>query len=173
MRGSRILNIAEDLKGMPVVDSESALVLGNTIDLIIKADEGRVLGLMVEALNGIEFSLESADYHIHHEIPVVLTSRSAIKSFDHFPQWSMSEVCKCTDLIGAGVETATGGVVGTIDQIYLVGDMFKILYKLNSSASIYFGREIIFLAGHFALRWAPDSRLMTIRDHSPSMSAAC
>jgi uncharacterized protein YrrD len=148
------LNVAKDLRGMPLLAVDTGAKLGEIRDAIIRPAEGRVIGVIVRTLDNGELWLRVDDITIGPD--AVMTSWESFEhAGDRFSQLA-DGVRAVDELVGSNVVTENGDLLGRISDIYIRADKTQTVYRITESKIQRFFGGGFFLPGDVTRSYAPD-----------------
>jgi uncharacterized protein YrrD len=156
----RTLNVAKDLRGMPLLAVDTGAKLGEIRDVIIQPVGGRVIGVVVRALDDGEARLRMSDIIIGPD--AVMTSWESFEYAGDRAVELAGGVRAIDEMVGSNVVTEDGDLLGRISEVYIRADKPQVAYRVTeSSIKKIFGKGF-FLPGDAARSYAPDGARMIV-----------
>jgi uncharacterized protein YrrD len=150
----RTLNVAKDLRGMPLLAVDTGEKLGEIRDAIIRPVEGGVIGMVVRTRENEELRLNINDATIGPN--AVMTSLESFEYAGERAREMAGGVRALDDLVGSNVVTEDGDLLGRISEIYITTDRPQAAYRIVESRIQKFLGGGFFLPGDVARSYAPD-----------------
>ena len=156
----RTLNVAKDLRGMPLLAADTGAKLGEIRDAVIQPTEGRVMGVVVRTLDGDDLRLRISDIVIGED--AVMTSGESFERAGDHSSVMAGGFRAVDDMVGSNVVTEDGDLLGRISEVYIRVDQPQAVYRIvESKLQKFFGRGF-YLAGAVARSFAPDGTRMIV-----------
>jgi uncharacterized protein YrrD len=150
----RALNVAKDLRGMPLIAVDTGAKLGEIRDAIIQPTEGRLTGVIVRTLDNGELWLGVDDITIGPH--AVMTSWESFGRADDRYSQLAGGVRAVDEMVGSNVVTENGDFLGRISDIYIRADKTQTVYRITESRIQKFFGGGFFLPGDVTRSYAPD-----------------
>jgi uncharacterized protein YrrD len=131
MRETRTLDVASELKGMPVLASNTSKNLGDVVDAIVHPTEGKLLGIALLTPEGEERALALGDFRIGMD--AVTAEESALCDPEIFFGMLEGGNYVCREIVGASVVTDDGNLLGRVVDVYIWAEPSKVLYRVAQS----------------------------------------
>ncbi|HEY7547355.1 MAG TPA: PRC-barrel domain-containing protein [Blastocatellia bacterium] len=131
MREMRTLDVASELKGMPVFASNTSKKLGEVTDAIVHPTEGKLLGIALLTPEGKERALALGDFQIGME--VVTAEESALSDPKILCGTPAGGNYVCREIVGASVVTDDGNLLGRVIDVYIWAEPSRVLYRVAQS----------------------------------------
>jgi uncharacterized protein YrrD len=172
----RTLNVAKDLRGMPLLAADTGVKLGEIRDAIILPIEGRVIGLLVRTLDKDVLRLRMSDIIIGQD-----AAMTSWESFEHAGDRAIEMaggVRALDEMIGSTIVTEDGDLLGRISEVYIRADKPQAIYRVAETRVQKFLGRGFFLPGDVARSYAPDGARMIVpadteeRYAAPTLSEA-
>lgn len=171
MPKARVLNIADELCRLPVLDSESAQLYGRVVEAVIHPTKGMLLGLLLQSPGGAERAIAGDDCHIFSEAGAVLVSRQSVTDRQRLAHKLADGIAVCRDLLGANVVKEDGEPLGRVTDAFLHEEYHQIFYRISNPRLQEFWGGCFYIEGHVPLTWSsPDARLI-VPEHTASIHA--
>ncbi len=162
MKQAQIINVARDLRGLPVLSSRSGQKLGQVSDAIVHPTEGSLMGLAVATFPGAERLLLAEDFFIFEEAGAVIVAEDAHMNVDKINAAIRDGVRVCHNLIGAEAITRSGRLLGRVIEVYVMEEELRMIYRVASSRlQKLFGRGF-FIAGTLPHAWSRNGARLII-----------
>src|SRR5262245_46554028 len=154
----RTMNVGE-LRGKPVLASDTAEKLGEVSDVLLHLGEGRVLGIVLRRSSGELGMLETRDFLIGHDA-VMASPGSTSRAFEE--SRGTAEVIPAQKLVGVAVVTDEGRALGRVSEVHISADRPLAVFKVveNPIQSIFKGGY--FLRGSIARALSPGGTRMIV-----------
>jgi len=156
----RTLNVAKDLRGMPLLAADTGAKLGEISDAVIHPTEGRVMGVVVRTLDGDDLRIRLGDIIIGED--AVMTSGEAFERAGDYAREMAAGFRAVDEMIGSNVVTEEGVLLGRISEVYIRVDKPQAVYRIIESRLQKFFGGGFFLAGDVARSFAPDATRMIV-----------
>jgi uncharacterized protein YrrD len=156
----RTLNVAKDLRGMPLLAVDTGAKLGEIRDAIIQPVEGRVIAVIVRTLDNDELRLRINDVIIGPD--AVMTSWESFAHAGDRSSEMTGGVRAIDELVGANIVTEDGDLLGRISEVYIRTDKPQAIYRVAESRIQKFLGRGFFLPGAAARSYAPDGVRMIV-----------
>ncbi len=131
MRETRTLDVASELKGMPVLALNTSEKLGEVVDAIVHPTEGKLLGIALRTPEGEERALALGDFQIGMD--AVTAEESALCDPETFFGTLEGGNYVCREIVGASVVTDDGNLLGRVIDVYVWAEPSKVLYRVAQS----------------------------------------
>jgi len=153
----RTLNVENDLRGMPVIESDTGNKLGEVVDALIDPLKGKVVGLSVRTGEGETSTLPA---------PRIVIGIDAIMVADidglGSPVGRIAGTPVSTGIVGTNVVTENGSLIGQVSDVYVAAERQDIVYHITESAlqDIFGGG--FYLAGNVPRAFSNDGMRMIV-----------
>jgi len=149
----QIINVARELKGSPLILSDSGRKIGQVSDAIVHPTEGSLLGLVATNL-GVERLLLAEDFHLFSATGAVIMPEDTHLNLDKINGALRDGVCVCRDLIGAEAITNSGKLLGRVIEVYVMKEELRTIYRVASSRLQRMFGGGFFVAGNLPHAWS-------------------
>lgn len=158
----KTLNVASQLKGMPVLILDLGLMLGQVEDAIVDPVEGMVLGLVLLTPGGQERWLAADDVLVFGTLGVVLMTEDAWLDTCRIQASLQGGIRVCGNLLGVEVVTNQGKLLGRVLEVYATEDELRTVYRVAPSRlQLLFGGGF-FMAGNLPCSWLEKGRRLIV-----------
>ncbi len=154
----RTLDVAKDLRKMPLIAADTGAKLGELRDAIIQPVEGRVMGVVVHTLDGNDMRLRIDDIIIGQD--AVMTSLDSFEYAGERASGMADGVRAIDELVGSNVVTEDGDLLGRISEVYIRADKPQAAYRIAESRLQKFLGKGFFLPGEVARSYSLEGRRM-------------
>lgn len=164
MKQFSILNIASQLKKMPVTLPETGETVGQVRDVVIHPTEGRVLGLILQSARGGTCAATANDFFIFSRDNVVVILEGALS--DQSGAWQKMEdgIRVCREIIGTSIVTEKGKYIGYVSEVLIVEEPLQAVYQVIESLwQKYFGRGF-YISADLPYAWSRDGTRFFVRE---------
>jgi sporulation protein YlmC with PRC-barrel domain len=153
----RTLNVG-DIRGKPVLASDTAEKLGEVADVLLHLGEGRVLGILIRRSSGELGVLETRDFIIGHDA-IMASPGAASRTFEGS---TAEQGMPAQRLVGAAVVTDEGRALGRVSEVHISAERPVAAFKVaeNPIQSIFHGGY--FLRASVARALSPDGTRMIV-----------
>lgn len=159
MHEKSALNLTKELKGKAVLASDTAEKLGDIEDVIIHPLDGRVLGVILNAVDDGPRLLAARDFLIGKDAVMAVSSAAVYSAESREP---FAEGVNASELVGASVVTEDGKLLGQISEVYVSVFRPVIAYRIAGSTLQRFFGGGFFLPGNAPRAYAPDGRRVIV-----------
>jgi sporulation protein YlmC with PRC-barrel domain len=129
MLEKRILNVEKDLKGMAVLKIDGRK-MGEVIDAVIHAVEGKMLGLIIRTPEGENHILISSNFIIG--VDAIMADAKA--RFEEIPSPHLERgVPALGAIVGTNLITEEGRLVGRVNEVYISTKQPYAVYRIVES----------------------------------------
>lgn len=149
MQQEQTINIADQLRGMPVREEGTEQMLGRLADIVIHPTEGTMLGLILQTVGGNSLSLATS--HLCIDTADINTASITIRDSDRLNTPLSGGVRVWGELIGACVVTEEGLLLGHVREIHLWSERqryFSVVYRVSGTLLQRLFAQSFFLPGH-------------------------
>ncbi|MEP7337663.1 MAG: PRC-barrel domain-containing protein [Acidobacteriota bacterium] len=166
---AQIINVARELRGMPIIFSESGQKHGQVSDAIVHTTEGSLMGLVI-SFGGSERLLVADDFYIFGSAGAVIVAEDAHLNMDKINAAIRDGVRVCRNLIGAEAITKSGRLLGRVTEVYVLEEQLLIIYRVASSwLQEMFGGGF-FIAGNLPHAWSRNGARLIVKAEAPGRS---
>jgi sporulation protein YlmC with PRC-barrel domain len=148
------MNLDKELKGMPVIMSNTGNKIGEVSDALIRVTDGTVLGLIIRTPKGQEGTMAARDLIIGED--AVMAAEGA-----RFVEQEMSGsfddgVPALREIVGKNVVTDSGRLLGRLSEVYISSEVPRAAYKVAESPLQQFLGRGFFVAGDLPIAYSRD-----------------
>jgi sporulation protein YlmC with PRC-barrel domain len=167
----KALNVAGQLRGMPVIVPDRAQRLGQVSDAILHPTEGRMLGLVLHSLTGEEQLLKADDFSICGAVGAVLAEGHSLADAESLKEALSGGVQVCRELIGASVITDAGRLLGRVSEVHILEEQLWSFYRVaGSKLQELFGGGF-FIASNVPRAWSHRGSRLIVPANTPQRQA--
>lgn len=153
MTPENVLNLAREVKGMPVVILQRGQLLGTVMDTIVHPTDGVVMGLVLVNGAGEEQLLPANDCFVYRESNVVVVTPDAWEELPPTPNTLAAGVRVCKTLLDVEVITNQGQSLGRVVEVYATEVELRTIYRVATYRLRFFVRGGLFLPGDLPIAW--------------------
>lgn len=159
-RQERIINVDSQLRGMPVITSDTGERIGDITDAIVSPTEGRMLGVSIRTPHreerGVPVSLLTIGQDAVMVRGAIGDDRDAVRE----ELWSGAMAGR--DLGGASVVTEDGTLLGRVSDVFISTEDLRVAFRVvESTVQQLFGGGF-YLAGAVPTSYAPDGTRLIV-----------
>ncbi len=153
-QNSKVINVENELKGRPMITSETGQKLGEVVDAIVQPTSGAFLGLAIRTPKGEERGVPGSFLTIGPDAVMV---RGVIsEDRDDVAREIQSGELALHDLVNTSVVTDDGVHLGRISEVWLDVDNGRVAYRIIESSLQRLFNGGFFVAGDVPTSFAPD-----------------
>lgn len=157
---NRTMNVETQLKGMPVITTDTGERLGEVIDAIVDPTEGTVLGLALKSNEDENRAVPASMFRIGVDA-VMVTGRIG-RDRDKIRKDLSRGVMACGDLVGTSVVSEDGTNLGSVREVYISTDGNRDALRIvESSLQQLFGGGF-YVPGDLPRSYAGDGGRMIV-----------
>jgi sporulation protein YlmC with PRC-barrel domain len=119
------------LRRMTIFALDTGQKLGNVMDAIVCLARGQLLGIVLRTPEGNDLALSTRDFIISNGF--IFGEDAALCEIEMLRTKHGSDVCNCTELLGATVVTNGGDWVGRIVEIHISVERARMVYRVVKS----------------------------------------
>ncbi len=164
MKPEKVLNIAQEIKGMPVIMLERGQRLGRIVDVIIHPTEGVVTGLVVSNEQGEERLLLAADCFVFQELGVAMVTPEGWDESQQMPEGLQGGLRICEQLQRLEVLTKNGKSLGQVVAVYATEVELRTIYRVATYRLRLFERSVFFIPGNLPQAWVKQRGRLIVSD---------
>jgi sporulation protein YlmC with PRC-barrel domain len=153
MKSENTLNLAQAIKGMPVLMLQRGARLGTIVDAIVHPTEGLVQGFVLVNGAGQERLLRATDCLVYREPGVVVVTPDAWDEMEQTPAPLVLGVRVCETLLDVEVITNRGRSLGRVVEVYATEEELRTIYRVATYRWRFFVRGGFFLPGTLPVAW--------------------
>lgn len=157
VKPENVFNLAQEVKGMPVIMLQRGQPMGIVVDVLIHPTEGFVMGLVLVNGDGQERLLLANDCFVYRDSNVVVVTPDAwLDALEATPAMRATlaaGVRVCETLLDAEVITNRGKSLGRIAEVYATEGELRTIYRVATYRLRFFVRGGFFLPGDLPLAW--------------------
>lgn len=127
----RILNVARQLRGMPVIAPDDGRRLGLVVDAFVHPAEGRLNGLVFADALGAAHTLAAPDFVLDFPSGVVVALEDVWAPEDGVVPGEGVLVCR--EMLNAEVLTRDGQLIGRIADVFIHEANLAAIYRVTTS----------------------------------------
>lgn len=179
MADTTIISFDKQLKGLPVMNAETAWKVGTVTDLAIDPAQGMVSGLLLLSPEEQEVFLPVREGVIFqgfyllnrsatpHKLPAT-TNEEANATTEELPEVLRAR----TDLLGASVVTEQGKLLGNISEVRLDPSDWRVIYRVTDSWWQRWLGQGVDVPASRAVRWSKTTGRLVVTDEQKERHAA-
>lgn len=148
MQQQQTINLADQLRGMPVREEGAEQMLGRLADIVIHPTEGTMLGIDVHTIEGKTLRLAINRFCLN--AAGIITEPGTIHDLDSLSGPLSGGAMAYGEMIGASVVTEEGKLLGRISEIHLRlehTETFRVVYRVSGSLLERFFANRFFIPG--------------------------
>lgn len=168
----RVLNIAEEVFGLPVLEPDTGQPNGHVTELIVHPTKGKLLGLICKTTAGLEQSIASTAAHFFQQPGAVWLARNALPKTLAQPRALAGGVAIGKHLLGVSVVSEEGAFLGLVSAAYLHAEPPLVSYRVTKSKFQKLWGGELFIAGNIPLAWSPIGARLIVPAETATRLAA-
>ena len=129
----KLLSVANQLRGMPVLVPDTGEKLGEVLDALIHPTRGELLGIVLRTSSGKERLLATDDFFIVLPKGVVVAAEEARSDLESLSRLLVGGVNACGEILGIQVVTEKGKLLGRVCEVYILVDSPQVFYRIATS----------------------------------------
>lgn len=162
MQPARTITISDQLKGTPVLDPDTAYLVGRVTDLIVHPTEGRIMGLLLRTPGGKERVIAAENFHIFNQVSAVIAAKDRATDWRELCESLVGGVSVCAELIGSSVVTEEGQVLGQISEVMVHEESQEVTYRVTSSRLQAMLGGGFWMSGRRPFAWLRDQSQLVV-----------
>ncbi len=131
MSASRTFKLADELRGMSVLATQTSRKLGEVADALIHPTEGRMLGLTLRTAEGEERVLALGKFRIAAD--VIFAPEQALQPLEPSLPEVAGRVYAFKEIIGTSVVADDGKLLGHVSDVHISPEEAIVTYRVTES----------------------------------------
>jgi sporulation protein YlmC with PRC-barrel domain len=165
---SNYLNIVTNLIDWPVIERQSEKRIGEVIDVAIHPTRGELTGIVIMTDEGEKAALRANAFHIHLPMKKVYANKSSLLPGSEIKESFKESVTIYKGLLGSGVVTRNGDLLGRVLSIYIEPAGRQVFYRVFALWAAVLMERGFYLAGRAPYFYSRVRRRLIVPVKTPT-----